>query len=257
MLINDAQKFSGTKLRVLVVGLFYEQFKIVVPEFPELDLRHMGGDKNDNKNDAALVGACDHYICMTRFSSHARMWRLDKRKTTFVHGALSELRRVLRKLADTVVLSLPVLSTIPTDEATLARANDFGAVCIANIGQVLTFTRREREPAHVFIQAAHAARDMFRRQHGVHSTLEVTSNKATFTVTDANGSTIRVPVLEAAEALLLEKSERRPPRNMLAKLAPLWRRVFTQSQLAAPYSPVEFHAAVASKAVGSWLSYHH
>lgn len=249
--MNVAERSLGQrqKFRVVIVGLLQRQFGDIETEFPELDLRHVRNDISTPDISPALLRAADHVVCMTRFISHGHVEQVksicDPARVTYLstssgitplRAKLSALSNQARLLSDAKVISLPVRDAAP------AYAIDFSALRQAQLGEPLTFTRPNAMPAHVFRSECESALTFYRKETGLPLAVEVTSNRAVFTIPET---------LARAEAQLLEPSERPESARNTRRF---WRDVYLESYRLRPNADAAEHARYADAAMSGWLS---
>lgn len=86
-------------MSVLIIGLLPAQFQAVKHDFPALDLR-LWATGSSEKQVARSANRVDRVIVMAGFISHKHTHRIDKHKTTLVHGGLTSLRAALTEIQE-------------------------------------------------------------------------------------------------------------------------------------------------------------
>lgn len=249
--IASAHAATRTKMRVLLVGAFPDQFERMKREFPDLELSGVINRKRSGQTDnrGTFVDA-EKILVMTKFASHSVLNQLDKAKVTYCNGGWTEARKYLETWSIYSRALKPAPLKAIRIETPPNAVVDYSSFRTCQTGDVLEFIRPEGVPAHVFAHNVYEARRFYEANGGVISTAEIKGGKARVFIVDRAR-----PVLHDAEAAL---SETRAPDLSLAfadqrALERLFRDVYKLSFQAAPLASESHHATVANVAVDGWL----
>lgn len=240
------------KPRVLVIGLLDRQVFPLHREFPELHLDFVEGGRGwgVNRSVDQRIRAADRIVLIPWLLPHSLTKKVtDLRRGNVVtlpgKSGLSSVRDTLRGMVAAMEFDYRMVPVLPMAAALElvppSQQIDFGALLHAHGGQLLTYIRPERMPAHAFeTELQNAVRDA--KRHGVTATYEIRGGKATLTIERAK--VLRLPIIE---------DRPRIPPQFAHVLANLWRVVYIAAIKRMPYMPPATHAAAANAAVRGWL----
>ena len=197
-------------MKVVIIGGFKRQIDLAARGFDNLDIRLANKEAKHGTGEDQLYAQADRLIVLTKFVSHGLTGKLDRSKTTWINGGMSQLRSTLQTLNTTARLEAPTTARIITpaeqeeEEEMAAFKFDFSPLAHSKVGDVHRFKRPANMTIADFDLKVMQGRSYYKRIYGVVTEFTRGDGYIDVLVTELNGK----PSQEAAAVAVAHAAQK-------------------------------------------------